>query len=77
MPLYEYECSKGHRFEAMQKVNDKPLKRCSVCKTSARRVISQPTLLHNRGIYVFDRQTKDDVLRSRPSSLKSLKKDRF
>jgi len=25
MPLYEYECSKGHRFEAMQKVNDKPL----------------------------------------------------
>lgn len=77
MPLYEYECSKGHRFEAIQKVNDWPLKRCSVCRASAHRVISQPTLLHNRGIHVFDRQTKDDVLRSRPSSLKSLKKGRI
>jgi putative FmdB family regulatory protein len=77
MPLYEYECAKGHRFEAVQKVKQKPLTKCSVCSAKAHRVISQPTLLHNRGIYVFDRETKDDVLRSRPSSLKSLKKDRF
>jgi hypothetical protein len=34
-------------------------------------------LLHNRGIHVFDRVTKDDALRSRPSSLKSFKKDKF
>ncbi|MGH8595145.1 MAG: FmdB family zinc ribbon protein, partial [Gammaproteobacteria bacterium] len=24
MPLYEYQCSKGHRFEAIQKVTDRP-----------------------------------------------------
>jgi len=77
MPLYEYECAKGHRFEAIEKVNDKPLKRCSLCQASTRRAISQPTLLHNRGIHVFDRYTQDDVLRGRPSSLKSLKKDKF
>jgi len=77
MPLYEYECVKGHRFEVVQKLNERPLSKCSVCSAKARRVISQPTLLHNRGIYVFDRETKDDILRSRPSSLKSLKKDRF
>lgn len=77
MPLYEYECKKGHRFEAVEKVSDKPLTKCSVCEAAARRVISQPTLLHNRGIHVFDRQAKDDVLRSRPSSLKSFKKDKF
>lgn len=77
MPLYEYECAMGHRFEALQSVKDKPLKRCSVCSANARRAISQPTLLHNRGIHVFDRVTKDDALRSRPSSLKSLKKDKF
>jgi putative FmdB family regulatory protein len=77
MPLYEYECAKGHRFEAIQKVREKPLKKCTVCPAAARRAISQPTLLHNRGIHVFDRVTKDDALRSRPSSLKSLKKDKF
>jgi putative FmdB family regulatory protein len=77
MPLYEYECLKGHRFEAIQKVNERRLKKCSVCSAVARRTISQPTLLHNRGIHVFDRVIQDDALRSRPSSLKSLKKDKF
>jgi putative FmdB family regulatory protein len=77
MPVYEYKCRRGHRFEAIQNVNEKPLRRCTVCSSAARRTISQPTLLHNRGIYVFDRVTKEDALRGRPSSLKSLKKDKF
>jgi len=77
MPLYEYECTKGHCFETIQKVKEKPLTKCSVCSASVKRVLSQPTLLHNRGIHVFDRVTKNDVLRNRPSSLKSLKKDKF
>jgi putative FmdB family regulatory protein len=77
MPLYEYECERGHRFEAVQRLEDPPLARCSRCPAKAKRVISAPTLLHNRGLYVFDRQTKEDALRSRPSSLKSLKRDRF
>ncbi len=77
MPLYEYECTRGHRFEAIQKVDEKPLKKCAVCSGAARRAISQPTLLHNRGIHVFDRVTQDDALHSRPSSLKSFKKDKF
>ena len=77
MPLYEYQCLKGHRFEAIQKVSDKPLKRCEICSGAAKRAISPTTLLHNRGVYVFDRVTKDDALRARPSSLKSLKKDKF
>lgn len=77
MPLYEYECVRGHRFELIQKSSDKPVKRCSVCPATARRAISRPTLLHNRGIHVFDRYAQDDVLRGRPSSLKSLKKDKF
>lgn len=77
MPLYEYECARGHRFEAVQKVRDKPLRKCPACSSAAKKILSQPTLLHNRGIHVFDRVTKDDALRSRPSSLKSLKKDKF
>ncbi|MCH7570415.1 MAG: hypothetical protein IH919_07600 [Deltaproteobacteria bacterium] len=74
MSLSEYQYAKGHSFEAVQGVNERPVTRCSVCMAKARRIISQPTLLHNRGVYVFDRQTKDDVLRSRPSSLKSMRK---
>lgn len=61
----------------MQKVTGKPAGRCPVCSAKTNRIISRPTLLHNRGIHVFDRETEDDVLRSRPSSLKSLKKDKF
>jgi putative FmdB family regulatory protein len=75
--MYEYQCAKGHRFEALQKVSAKPLKRCEVCKATAKRAITQPTLLHNRGVHVFDRVTGDDALRGRPSSLKSFKKDKF
>jgi putative FmdB family regulatory protein len=77
MPLYEYECARGHCFEAIQKISEKALKKCAVCTAVARRAVSQPTLLHNRGVHVFDRVTKDDALRSRPSSLKSFKKDKF
>lgn len=77
MPLYEYECTNGHRFETLQKADEKPLTQCKLCSAKAKRLISPPTLLHNRGIYVFDRETKDDILHPRPSSLKSFKKDRF
>ena len=77
MPLYEYQCARGHRFEVIQTLKERSLRRCRACSARVRRTISQPTLLHNRGIHVFDRYTKDDVLRGRPSSLKSLKKDKF
>ncbi len=58
MPLYEYQCAKGHSFEAMRGVNERPATRCSVCMAKARRMISQLALLHNRGVYFFDRQTR-------------------
>jgi putative FmdB family regulatory protein len=77
MPLYEYECSKGHHFEAIQKISDQLLRRCLTCAAAAKRALSRPTLLHNRGVHVFDRVTKDDALRRRPSSLEFFKKDRF
>ena len=77
MPLYEYECRKGHRFETIQKTFAKPLRRCTICTALVKRAVSQPTLLHNRGVHVFDRVTKDDAIRDRPSSLKSLRKDKF
>ena len=32
MPIYEYRCSNcGHELEALQKINDDPLKTCPAC----------------------------------------------
>lgn len=32
MPFYEYQCTKcGHEEEVLQKINDKPLKKCRAC----------------------------------------------
>src|SRR5260370_12554015 len=44
MPFYEYQCkSCGHTLEAMQKVNDSPLKKCPDCgKSQLTRLMSAP-----------------------------------
>jgi putative FmdB family regulatory protein len=41
MPIYEYEClDKGHRFEELQKVSDRPLSKCKVCGGKVKKLIS-------------------------------------
>src|SRR5882757_8442055 len=44
MPFYEYQCkSCGHTLEAMQKVNDSPLRKCPDCgKSQLTRLMSAP-----------------------------------
>lgn len=33
MPIYEYTCANcGHELEVLQKMNEKPLKKCPQCK---------------------------------------------
>jgi len=40
MPTYEYECRKcGHRFERLQRMTDRPVRRCPHCGGSVRRLI--------------------------------------
>ncbi len=40
MPTYEYECSScSHRFEAIQKMADEPLKACPECGRFVRRIL--------------------------------------
>ena len=80
MPLYEYECTQraiASKFNP--EGHERPLS--SSAKYAPRRRqagdLRSPPLLHNRGVHVFDRVTGDDVLARRPSSLKSLKKDKF
>ena len=42
MPLYEYECTKGHHFEVQQSMSAAPLERCneSGCRAKVQRLIS-------------------------------------
>jgi len=42
MPFYEYQCTKcGHEEEVLQKISDKPLKKCPACgKSSMKKKVS-------------------------------------
>jgi len=42
MPFYEYKCTScGHDEEVLQKINDKPLKKCPECgKSTLKKVVS-------------------------------------
>jgi putative FmdB family regulatory protein len=54
MPTYEYECSKGHQFEAEQSIHDAPLKRCRQCRSKVRRLISSSSFILKGGGWYSD-----------------------
>ena len=56
MPIYEYECQNcGAVEEALQKISDKPLTKCSQCTGKLRKMISNSTFhLKGSGWYVTD-----------------------
>ena len=62
MPTYEYECEAcGHKFEAMQKFSDKPVKTCPKCsKRKVKRLISNGTgiIFKGSGFYETDYKRK-------------------
>lgn len=61
MPIYEYECRAcGQRTDALQKVSDKPLRKCPACgKLQLRRLVSAPAFhLKGTGWYVTDFRDK-------------------
>ena len=57
MPIYEYACEAcGHEFEALQKVSEKPLKKCPECgKPKLKKLVSAPSFrLKGGGWYETD-----------------------
>ena len=73
MPIYEYQCEHcEHKMEAIQKINDTPLKECPECKQETlRKLVSAAAFkLTGTGWYVTDfkdnkSKPKDD---KKPSS---------
>jgi putative FmdB family regulatory protein len=67
MPFYEYQCKQcGHQMEAMQKVNDTPLKKCPECgKPALQRLMSAPVFrLKGSGWYETDFKSDDENKRN-------------
>ncbi len=61
MPTYEYECTHcGHRFEAFQKITDKPLNKCPQCNNKVKRLISSGAgiIFKGTGFYATDYRKK-------------------
>jgi len=57
MPTYDYECRKcGHRFEAFQGINDKPLSKCPECQGAVKRLIGGGlgVIFKGSGFYTTD-----------------------
>jgi len=57
MPFYEYQCSKcGHEEEVLQKISDKPLKKCAACgkSTMKKKVSAAAFRLKGGGWYETD-----------------------
>jgi putative FmdB family regulatory protein len=57
MPFYEYQCSAcGHHHEELQKVSDRPLRKCPACgRPALKRLVSAPVFrLKGGGWYETD-----------------------
>ncbi|MEK6605038.1 MAG: FmdB family zinc ribbon protein [Nitrospirota bacterium] len=59
MPIYEYGCEAGHRFEVTQKMTDPPLTTCQVCELPVSKLISASAIsFKGSGWYVTDYSNK-------------------
>src|SRR3954452_16428381 len=48
MPIYEYLCQNGHRFDVLQKMTDDPVSTCQDCGAPVQRVL-HPVAIHFKG----------------------------
>src|SRR5690349_14855938 len=55
MPIYEYRCNKCGDFEVMQKITEKPLRKCPTCKAKVSKLMSNTSFqLKGTGWYITD-----------------------
>ena len=62
MPLYEYQCENGHRFEKILKFSDPPITTCPTCGASVQKLMSSPAIqFKGSGWYITDYAKKDST----------------
>ena len=67
MPFYEYQCSAcGHHHEELQKITDRPLRKCPACgRSTLKRLVSAPVFrLKGGGWYETDFKGDKDSQRN-------------
>jgi putative FmdB family regulatory protein len=67
MPFYEYQCAAcGHHHEELQKVTDRPLRKCPACgRASLKRLVSAPVFrLKGGGWYETDFKNDKEAKRN-------------
>jgi putative FmdB family regulatory protein len=59
MPIYEYKCKKGHKFEVRRGFTDDPVETCETCAAPVSRVF-HPVAVHfkGKGFYSTDYGSK-------------------
>ena len=81
MPIYEYGCEAGHRFEVTQKMTDPPVSTCQVCALPVSKLISASAIsFKGSGWYVTDYSNKmkppsDGEKTAKPAEAAEPKKD--
>jgi putative FmdB family regulatory protein len=72
VPLYEYECESGHRFERIQKFSDPPIDKCPTCESTVRKLLSSPAIqFKGSGWYITDYAKKTGGAQSSDGAKKS------
>jgi putative FmdB family regulatory protein len=49
MPIYEYRCPNGHRFELFQRMSDPPPSECQICGAVPVEKVLYPAAIHFKG----------------------------
>jgi putative FmdB family regulatory protein len=72
MPIYEYRCPDGHRFEVFQSMSEDPVAVCEVCGKPVERVF-HPIAVHFKGsgFYTTDYARKGSAASSDGGESKS------
>lgn len=63
MPTYEYQCKKcGYRFEKLQSISARPVRRCPKCKGSVERLlgVGAGVIFKGSGFYETDYKRKEN-----------------
>lgn len=72
MPIYEYRCTEcGHEFEKIQKVSDRAVRTCPVCKGRVERLISVSSFTLKGGGWYAEGYTRSSGSSGKGSSSSS------
>ena len=70
MPLYEYECTNGHRFEKIQKFSDPQVTTCPTCGAPVQKLMSSPAIQFKGSCWYITDYAKKPATDTKPAAAK-------